>query len=128
MDTCTLTIEVSESAGTGETWYATVPHAGTWKLQTAYFVPDTTTGTNAANYTTLALRDAGDAANVGALTTNSSGGAALTAGTPSAFTLSGDLEYAGAGAEVVKVTKTDASSGAALEGRLVLGFAKFRAG
>lgn len=126
MDTCTVSIEVAESAGTGDTWYATVPFAGTWKLEAAYFAPDTTTGTDATNYTTLTIYDAGGSTSVGALTTNSSGGAALTAGTPSAFTLSGDLEFAG-GTEAVKLVKTDASSGAAAEGRLVLGFSKFRA-
>lgn len=126
MDYVTLSIEASESAGAGETWYAVVPWPGTWRLEHAYFMPDTTTGTDAANYTTLALRNAADGADVGSLTTNSSGGAALTAGTASAFTLSGDLEYLG-GTEELKVTKTDASSGAAIEGRFVLGFRKFRA-
>ena len=126
MDYVTLSIEANESAGAGETWYAVVPWPGTWRLEHAYFMPDTTTGTDSTDFTTLALRNAADGADVGSLTTNATGGAALPAGTASAFTLSGDLEYLGQ-TEELKITKTDAASGKAVEGRFVLAFRKFRA-
>ena len=129
MDYCTLTLEVAEAAAAAEDWYVAVPFPGVWKLDAAYFVPYTTTAADASDWTILRLYDAGGSNSIGNCTTNSgaSNGGAFTAGTPVAVALSGDLEFAGSGAEAMKVAKADDGNGAAAEGQFVFAFRKFRA-
>lgn len=120
-DLVTQTIDIASiAAGTGEDRYVLPPGlSGEWYLEAADFLPATTSATHASNYTTLALKNG--STTLGSLTTNSSGGAALTAGTASPFTLSGgkSREFT-ARTDALTVNKTDAASGAILDGSLNL--------
>lgn len=124
-DHVVLTVEANETAT--ESWWTVVPFPGKWMLSAAAFVPDDTLATDGTNYITLTIRDAANGANVASTTTNSSGGAALTAGTATVFTLSGNLEYTGQTGEI-KLINTVAAGTPALIGRWVLGMTRMHGG
>lgn len=78
----------------------------TAKITALAIVPNVSVSTHAANYITLTVKRG--ATTVASFTTNSSGGAAMTAGTPIAMTITGtggDLERAAAGVWSVEVAK-----------------------
>jgi hypothetical protein len=109
-------VHANVAAGTGEDWYWTQPLEGEWYLETAYYVPGTTRATDAANYTTMALKQG--ATTLGSLTNNSTGGAAFTAGTARAFTLSGGNDRQLGKGDVLILNKADTGTGTALDGTL----------
>lgn len=123
-----LSIDFNIAADASDVRYACVPSPGEWKLERAYFVPATTVATHGTAYGTLTLKKGAGGTSLGSLTTNSSGGAAWTAGTPSAFTLadSTDVEFTG-GTDCLEITADGtAGTGAAVDGCVVCEFVKLR--
>lgn len=125
-DLVVLSIEVNESANTDEIWYSVVPFAGTWKLESAYFVPDTTTAADASDYVKIEVFNG--STSLGSHSTKDDAEGALTAGTAAAISLSGgaSLEFTGQTGEIKVATDNTGSSGKAIEGRMVLGLRKVR--
>lgn len=83
------------------------PSAGTVRAVSFYLVPHVSVATHASNYITITVKKGSSV--LATFTTNSSGGAALTAGTPVALTITGtgaDLEIAAAGVYTVEVAKS----------------------
>jgi hypothetical protein len=109
----TLVNTASIGATTNETWYWTQPAPGEWRLEAAYIVSWTTLAAHATDYTTIALKQG--ATTLGSLSSASSGGAAFTAGTARAFTLSGGTALEFGQGDVLTATKTDAGGGGALD-------------
>ncbi|MEO1715763.1 MAG: hypothetical protein AAFR76_01515 [Planctomycetota bacterium] len=119
-----VTLTINDAQGVDEDRYITPchPDGGEWKLVKAVLVPNTTTAVNGTNYRTVTLKNG--SAILGSLTTNSSGGAAFTAATPSAFALSGgaDLEFA-ANEDPLHIESTHTGgTGAAVTGVVQLSF------
>lgn len=113
------------AAGTDETWYVPLPSSGTWKLESAIFLPWTDRTANDTNYTTIAVKKGATTIASEATTTSDTGN--LTAGTALTLAITGagtNLEF-GASAPVV-VTKTDAGSGLALDGTFRFAFSAVR--
>lgn len=109
-------VHANVAAGTGEDWYWTQPLEGEWLLETAYYVAGTTRATDGTNYTTMALKQS--STTLGSLTNNSTGGAAFTAGTARAFTLTGGTALQFGKGDVLTLNKTDAGTGTAMDGTL----------
>ena len=76
----------------------------TAKVISAYLVPHVSVATHASNYITTTI--AANGATIASHTTNSTGGSAMTAGTPIALTLSGDTNVASRAVVTVTVTKS----------------------
>lgn len=101
---------------------------GEWRLSAAYFQPCTTTATDASNYTTLSVKAGLAGTSLGTLTTNSSGGAALTAGTVSTVSLSGGTAREFGATDPIYVEKDDTGTGAAADGVWTFVFAQVNKG
>lgn len=89
-----------------DTKYVGNPSGKRVKLARVVLVPNVSVAVHASNYITIAIKKG--ATTVATHTTNSSGGTALTAGTPVAMTISGtgnDIEAADLGAFTVDVSK-----------------------
>ena len=100
------------------------------RLVSAYWVPATALATHASNYNTLTLKKGAGGtllcASTG-ITTNSSGGAAWSKGTPIAFTLTAsgkDLEFDAS--DVLEFIVADAGTTASADGSLVVTWEKAR--
>lgn len=109
------------AAGVDDDIYLLPPGTtGEWKVIGADWVPATAVATDGSDYRTLSLKNGSTV--LGSLTTNSTGGAAWTAGTPAPFTLSGgtSLEFT-ARTDVLtfNATKTG-GTGKVADGTLVL--------
>jgi hypothetical protein len=104
------------AAGTDEERGVCHGMAGEWRLAAAYLMPATTAGTDASNYTTLSVKAGLAGTSLGTLTTNSSGGAALTAGTVSTVTLTGGTALEFGATDPIYVEKDDTGTGAAADG------------
>lgn len=125
--TSSVSTHISVAAGTAEIGYVTPPAAsGAWELTSCAIVPLTTTAVHAANYVTCSIKNGGTT--LGSTTTNSSGGSALTAGTPQSPALSGgtSLEFT-AGTDVVTIDIAHTGSGAAFDCLIECFFQKIRA-
>lgn len=97
--------QVSGSDST-DTDYAGNASAVKVALTKVLMVPKTSVSTHASNYVTVTIKKG--STTLGSWTSNSSGGSALTAGTPAEITLTGtgvDLEIASGAAFLVDVTK-----------------------
>lgn len=89
-----------------DTNYAINGSAFTAKILAVKLIPATSVSTHASNYITVTVKSG--STTLGTFTTNSSGGAAMTAGTPITVTLTGtgaDLEIAAGGLVTFDVTK-----------------------
>jgi hypothetical protein len=108
------------AAGTDETWYAPVPE-GTWKLESAVFVPWTARTANDTNYTTITVKKGATTLASEATTTGDTGN--LVAGTPVTLVITGtgtSLEFTPSAPVVLG--KADSGSGLALDGTFSLTF------
>jgi hypothetical protein len=119
-----LTLALSDALTVDKDRYTAIPDDGTYYLEEAHLVPDTSVGTSAGDYRTLTISDGSNT--LGTLTTNSSGGAAWVAGTPAAFTLSGgkNREFTGKTESLKVASAHTGSTGAVVDGRIVLKFSK----
>lgn len=101
--------------------YTVNPTAFTAKILSLKIIPATSVSTHAANYITITVKSG--STTLATFTTNSSGGAALTAGTVVTMTLTGagtELEIAAAGVVTVEVAK--AGTGPAYKFAVLVGF------
>lgn len=125
-----LQVNVPDLTGTNADEYPVAPpFPGKWRLEYAVFVPQTALATDASNYATLTIRKGtgGSGDSCGAITTNSSGGAANVKGTRRDLALSG-----GKALEIDSSTTTDcheatitkAGSGGTFGGTLFMGYSK----
>ncbi len=115
MNTLSFTSPTSSGSDAVDTVYIVNPYPFKVRITGGYIVPGVSVSTHASNYITITIKKGSDT--IASTTTNSSGGAALTAGTASALTLSGTVakvyEIAAGGSIVVDVTK--AGTGPAYE-------------
>ena len=131
VQTQTITVPVSIAAAATDEIYVAQPLPGTWRLTGVYFAPGTAVAVDASNYLTSTITSndgaAGSDVAVASHTTNSSGGTALALKTSIAITLTvGDgLELAQG--EQLKIAKTEAGTGAALDGTYSFALEKVRA-
>lgn len=99
-----------------DTLYVVNASGHTLRVLSASIVPVVSVSTHAANYITTTLKDGAGGSTIGSHTTNSSGGTALTAGTPRAITISGTgLNLEIADGAVVEVDVAKAGTGPAYE-------------
>ena len=119
-----ISTNLTHAASDGSTEsYVTLPVAA--KLNSVRLCPDVSTAQHASNYVTYSIAD-NAAATIFSATTATSGGAALTAGTPVAVTLSTAADYDFAAGEVVKIRVADNSGGASCAFTVVYEFAPAR--
>lgn len=117
-----LTIEIAESADTDDDYYTVVPFAGEWRLVEAWFVPDTTTAADASDYVGLTIEGNDGTTDLGTIDTSSD---PLTAGTAREIALDDNAQveiYTGQTDEIKVSVGNTGTTGAAIAGRLVLGF------
>ncbi len=121
------TLPFAVAAGTAFTQYAAQPAPGEWELVSAYFTPSSAgaVAVHATNYVTITLKQG--STSLGALTTNSTGGAALVAGTPSAFSLSGGSALQFGQADPLVIDVAHGGTGGAANGTLACAWKKKQA-
>lgn len=117
-----ITIPIGASAaGANETVHAVWPYLGTWRVKEIYFAPDTTLAANDTNYATVAI-DINDGAggsfgtDIVSFTTQVTGGYSLTIGTAHDCAPSGGTNMELQQGYILRVSKTYAASGGAVDG------------
>lgn len=122
---------VTLAAGSGDTLYEAPPQdGGSWYLESASILPHNTSATDGSNYATVTLRNG--STSLGSTTTNSSGGAALTAAQKTALTLSGgvsrefDSAPTGANTEAANLLVAHTGTGVALDFDLLTTWTRIR--
>nr|AKH47324.1 hypothetical protein [uncultured marine virus] len=104
------------AAGTDEERGCVHGMAGEWRLTAAKLQPCTTTAVDASNYTVLSVKAGLGGTSLGTLSTETTVGAALTAGTVSEVTLSGGTALEFGADDPIYVEKDDSGTGAAADG------------
>jgi hypothetical protein len=112
-----ITQTYATAAGTDKTYYIDIPYVAEWEIIGASFTPDGdgAVSTHGTDYISLAVKQG--STTIASLTTNSSGGAALVAGTPTVMTLSNapSTEFTGK-TDVISLVGTNAGGGKVLKG------------
>ena len=114
------------AAGTAEERNIGIPGSGEWYLESAVFVPSTTSAIDATNTATITLKFGTGGSTIATLT---NGTVAFTKGTARAFDLSSVAaslrEFsAGAGTDTLEAAVSHAASGSVVDGTITLIFSK----
>lgn len=125
-DRVSLCVPINVAANANEDRYVTVPFAGEWEIEKICIVPATSVSTDGSNYRTTSFKVG--STTVASQTTNSSGGAARTAGTPLDLTLSnvGTTRLTG-GTDALKIESAYTGTGAVEDCDFVIGLRQVRA-
>lgn len=126
MENVPVIIPLVTAAGTAKIVTIAPPTSSErWKLISLSLYPQVTSATDGTNYCTINVyQDTGTGTSIAtAKTTNSSGGAALTAGTASGFTLTGTpLQLEITQAKQLHIDVTHAASGVAVDCQVLAQF------
>jgi hypothetical protein len=104
------------AAGTAEERGVCHGMSGEWKLIAAYFMPATTTAVDATNFTTLSVKAGLAGTSLGTLSTETTVGAAFTAGTVSTVSLTNSPSLEFGATDPIYVEKDEDGTGAAADG------------
>ena len=126
-DLVTQSIQVANAATNDEEWMINHGLPGEWRLEAAYWNPQTAIAAHASNYVDLDLNVGAGGSSIGNIATDSASGAAWVKGTPTEFSLSEGTSREFGPTDTLELAKVESGTMAtATEGTLTLRWRKLR--